>query len=208
MTDLLDPAAHADDSWLWALLVLLLAVVVGAVLPVVPTGAAVSAMAALAHHRSWPALSEVLLVAAAAAYAGDLVLYRLLRTSRRGLGRVLHRRGGTGHAAGHVQDLARRLATHDVRTLATSRLLPGARVPVMLAAASVDYPLRRFAVANALPAVGWAVAYAAIGLAGRSVSSRPWVGVLAAVALGLLASGLVDLVRRRLHPRPDGDRRR
>lgn len=177
-------------------MVLLLAVLVGAVLPVVPTGAAVSAMAALAHHRSWVSTTEVLVVAAAAAYAGDLVLYRLLGTSQRGLGRLLHRRGTSGHAAAHVEDLGRRLAAHDVRTLLTSRLLPGARVPVMVAAVSVRYPWRRFAVADVVPALCWAAAYAAIGLAGRSVSSRPWVGVLVAVVLGLLASALVDLVRR------------
>jgi hypothetical protein len=43
----------------------------------------------------------------------------------------------------------------------------------------------------------WALAYSAIGLAGRSVSARPWVGALVAIAFGVAASGVVGLVRRR-----------
>ncbi|NIZ91554.1 DedA family protein [Kineococcus rubinsiae] len=193
---LLDPAAAAEGSWLAALAVLLAAVTVGAVLPVVPTGAAVSAMAALAHHRSPEALGSVLVVAAAAAWAGDVVLYALLHRSESGLTRLLERRALAGRASAHVEELGRRLVTHDVRTLLTSRLLPGARVPVMLAAASVDYPVRRFAVADVVPALTWTVAYALLGLLGRSVSDRPLAGVAVALVLGLVASSVVGLVQR------------
>ncbi|WP_432561563.1 DedA family protein [Kineococcus sp. SYSU DK003] len=193
MAHLLDPTAHADN-WLWALCVLLAAVVVGALLPVLPTGAVVSAMAALGHHRSWVSFTEVVLVGAAAAYVADLVLYALLlRGSHTRWGRTLQRRA---ERQGHLDDLGRRLSRHDVGTLTTSRLLPGARVPVMAAAAATDYPLVRFAVADVLPVACWAVAYAGLGLAGRSVSDRPWVGALAAVAFGVAASGAVTLVRR------------
>jgi len=193
---LLDPAAAAEESWLAALAVLLAAVGVGAVLPVIPTGAAVSAMAALAHHRSPASLLSVLVVAAAAAWIGDLVLYALLHRSESGLSRLLERRALAGRASAHVEELGRRLVTHDVRTLLTSRLLPGARVPVMLAAASVDYPVRRFAVADVVPALTWTVAYGLLGLLGRSVSDRPLAGVVVAVVLGLGASGVVGLVQR------------
>ena len=194
MAHLLDPAAHADD-WLVALALLLGTVVVGAVLPLVPTGAAVSAMAALAHHRSWPATGEVVLVGAVAAYAGDLLLYALLlRGAHTRAGRALHRRAGD---SAHLERLGRRLARHDVGTLTTSRLLPGARVPVMAAAATTGYPFPRFAVADTAPVACWALAYGALGLAGRSLSDRPWVGVAAAVALGVAASALVSLVQRR-----------
>ncbi|WP_432541805.1 DedA family protein [Kineococcus sp. SYSU DK002] len=193
LTDLLDPAAHADH-WLWALVLLLAAVVVGALLPVLPTGAVVSAMAALGHHRSWLSLGEVVVVGAVAAYAADVVLYALLlRGAHTGPGRRLRRRAGDH---GHLEELGERLARHDVGTLVTSRLLPGARVPVLAAAATTGYPAVRFAVADVVPALCWAVTYAALGLAGRGVSDRPWVGVAAAVAFGLAASGLTSLVRR------------
>ncbi|WP_328294458.1 VTT domain-containing protein [Kineococcus sp. NBC_00420] len=195
MSHLLDPAAHADN-WLWALCVLLATVVVGAVLPVLPTGAAVSAMAALAHHRSWVSLSEVVVVGGAAAYVGDLVLYAvLLKGSHTRLGRWVHRRAGG--LDDRLDDLGERLARHDVGTLTTSRLLPGARIPVMAAAAATEYPVVRFAVANVVPVACWALAYSAIGLAGRSVSDRPWVGALVAIAFGVAASAVVGLVRRR-----------
>jgi membrane protein DedA with SNARE-associated domain len=194
VSHLLDPAAHADN-WLWALCVLLAAVVIGAVLPVLPTGAAVSAMAALAHHRSWLSLTEVVLVGGAAAYVGDLVLYTvLLKGAGTRVGDWLHGRAGLD---GRLDDLGGRLARHDVGTLTTSRLLPGARIPVMAAAAATEYPVVRFAVANVLPVACWALAYSAIGLAGRSVSDRPWVGALVAIAFGAAASALVNLVRRR-----------
>jgi membrane protein DedA with SNARE-associated domain len=195
VSHLLDPTAHADQ-WPWALCVLLAAVLLGAVLPVLPTGAAVSAMAALAHHRSWPSLGEVVLVGGAAAYAGDLVLYALLRRgSHTRPGSWLHAR--TARLDGRLDELGARLARHDVATLTTSRLLPGARVPVMAAAASTGYPVHRFAVADVVPVACWTLVYCALGLAGRSVSDRPWVGAVAAVVLGAAASGLVDLVRRR-----------
>nr|WP_246314960.1 VTT domain-containing protein [Kineococcus aurantiacus] len=193
MTDLLDPAAHADH-WLWALCVLLAAVVVGAVLPVLPTGAVVSAMAALGHHRSWLSLGEVVVVGAAAAYVADLVLYALLlRGAHTGPGRSLRRRA---ERYGHLDELGERLARHDVGTLVTSRLLPGARVPVLVAAAAAEYPVARFAVADVVPAASWALAYSVLGLAGRGVSDRPWVGAAVAVALGFAASGAVSLARR------------
>ncbi|NAZ85042.1 DedA family protein [Kineococcus indalonis] len=197
MPDLLDPAARAADSWAWALVVLLAAVLLGALLPVVPTGAAVSAMAALAHHRSWASTGEVLLVGAAAAHAGDLVLYALLHRSENRLARLLHRRSTSGRAAAHVAELGERLARHDVRTLVAARLLPGARVPVMVAAAGTAYPVRRFAVAAAVPALAWSLVYSAIGLAGRSASDRPLVGAAVAVALGVGVTVLVGLVQRR-----------
>ena len=193
---LLDPAAAAQGSWLAALAVLLAAVTVGAVLPVVPTGAAVSAMAALAHHRSPGALASVLVVAAVAAWAGDVALYALLHRSESGLTRLLERRALAGRASAHVGELGRALVTHDVRTLLTSRLLPGARVPVMIAAASVDYPVRRFAVADVVPALTWTAAYGLLGLLGRSVSDRPLAGVVVAVVLGLVASSVVGLAQR------------
>jgi membrane protein DedA with SNARE-associated domain len=193
LPDLLDPTSHADN-WLWALVVLLAAVVVGALLPVLPTGAAVSAMAALGHHRSWWSFGEVVAVGAAAAYVADLALYTLLlRGAHTRAGRRLQRQA---EAHGHLDELGERLVRHDVGTLVTSRLLPGARIPVMAAAAATSYPVVRFAVANVVPALCWALAYGALGLAGRGVSDSPWVSVVVAVAFGVVASGAVSLVRR------------
>ncbi|MEZ0492439.1 DedA family protein [Kineococcus sp. TBRC 1896] len=191
--DLLDPASHADD-WPWALVVLFAAVVTGAVLPVLPTGAVVSAMAALGHHRSWLSLGEVVVVGAGAAYVADLVVYALLlRGASTRAGRRLRRQA---EAHGHLEELGERLTRHDVGTLVTSRLLPGARVPVLAAAAATSYPVVRFAAADVAPAVCWALAYGALGLAGRGVGGSPWVSVVVAVAFGVLASGAVSLVRR------------
>jgi hypothetical protein len=47
-----------------------------------------------------------------------------------------------------------------------------------------------------VPALTWTVAYALLGLLGRSASDRPLAGVAVAVVLGLAASGVVGLVQR------------
>ena len=60
---------------LWYLLALAGAVLIGAVLPVLPTGAAVSAGAVLASHSNPIGLGGVLIAGAAGAYIGDLIVY-------------------------------------------------------------------------------------------------------------------------------------
>lgn len=60
---------------LWYLCVLAGAVLLGAVLPVLPTGAAVSAGAVLASHSNPIGLVGVLIAGAGGAYVGDLIVY-------------------------------------------------------------------------------------------------------------------------------------
>ena len=63
---------------------LFLLVVLGSLVPVVPTGALVSTAAAVAWHRTFPlSLLLVFVVAACAAFLGDVALYWL---GRRGVG--------------------------------------------------------------------------------------------------------------------------
>jgi membrane protein DedA with SNARE-associated domain len=70
-------------AWLFAV------VAFGAVVPVVPTGAAVSGAAAVAAHNR--PLTVVLVIAAGAlgAYAGDLVMYAMCRVGGEQLARRL-----------------------------------------------------------------------------------------------------------------------
>src|SRR5207249_1535085 len=60
---------------LWYLFALAGAVLIGAVLPVLPTGAAVSAGAVLASHSNPIGLVGVLIAGAGGAYLGDLIVY-------------------------------------------------------------------------------------------------------------------------------------
>lgn len=174
-------------------------VAVGALVPVIPTGALVSSAAVVALHQGTPALtlSLVFLVASLAAFAGDLALYWLG-------GRGVRSRGGSRR----LEDLRRRatperlaqaqrkLDEHGVLVLVVSRLVPAGRIPVMLACLLAELPLRRFARGDAPACLAWAASYGLIGILGGSLFSDPWKGVALAVALTLLISTAPALWRR------------
>ncbi|GIF09152.1 DedA family protein [Actinoplanes siamensis] len=166
----------------------------GAIIPIVPTGAAVSGAAALAFHEHHP-VNMVFVVAAGAAgaYLGDLVMYAMCRFGGEQLARRLRWLRDEEHLAA-VKD---RLAERQVPVLLVSRLIPGGRVPVLLAAAFLGLSWRTFVVAN-LPACAlWSVVYAAIGLAGGSIFPQPWQGVVAAVLLILVVNQTVSWIGKR-----------
>jgi membrane protein DedA with SNARE-associated domain len=181
-------------AYLGALAWLFAVVSFGAIVPVVPTGAAVSGAAALAFHEHHP-LTIVLVIAAGAAgaYAGDLVMYGMCRFG----GEQLARRLRWLRDEEHLSSVKDRLKKSQVPVLLVSRLIPGGRVPVLLAAAFVGLSWRTFVVANA-PACGlWAGVYAGIGVAGGSIFPRPWEGVLAAVLLILIVNQAVSWFMKR-----------
>src|SRR5690242_13680145 len=141
---------------------LFVVVAFGAILPVVPTGAAVSSGAALAFHNRPAVVALVIVAGAAGAYAGDLVMYAMCRAG----GEQLARRLRWLRDEEHLAVVKARLQGGEVPVLLVSRLLPGGRVPVLLAAAFVGVPWRTFVVAN-LPACAlWSIVYAGIGVAG------------------------------------------
>lgn len=187
----------------WYLLALAGAVFLGAVLPVLPTGAAVSAGAVLASHHNPIGLVGVLLAGAIGAYVGDLVVYAVCRFG----GERMARRFGWLRANASLEALRVRLADHEVSVLLTSRLLPGGRVPVLISAGLAGFSWRRFAVVDLTASLLWAAVYMTIGLLGFALFDEPWQGVLAAIVLVIVVSVLSSLVRsrirRRTAPGPD-----
>ncbi len=177
---------------------LFLLVVFGALVPVVPTGAVVSSAAVVAVHQSSPfSLLFVFLVAALAAFLGDMCLYWL---GRRGV----RSRGGSRwlariHDNAAPERLAQaetRLDQHGVAVLVLSRLIPAGRIPVMLACLLSGMPVRRFARGAAPAALAWAATYQVIGILGGSLFEKPWQGVAAAVLLTVVVSAAPTLWRR------------
>ncbi|AJC54880.1 VTT domain-containing protein [Streptomyces sp. 769] len=186
---------------------LFLLVVLGSLVPVVPTGAVVSSAAAVAFHHSSPlALLLVFVVASGAAFLGDLGLYWL---GRRGV----HSRNGSRWLA-RLRDRAaperlaqarHRLREHGVLVLVLSRLVPAGRIPVMLACLLAEMPPRRFARGDLPACLAWAATYQLIGLLGGSLFREPWQGVAAAIGLTVLFSA-APVAWRRLRPSPaDGE---
>ena len=158
---------------------LFVVVAFGAIVPVVPTGAAVSSGAALAFHNNPAVIVLVIVAGAAGAYAGDLVMYAMCRAG----GEQLARRLRWLRDEEHLAAMKERLQRSQIPVLLVSRLLPGGRVPVLLAAAFVGLPWRTFVVANLPASALWAIVYAGIGVAGGSIFPEPWQGVVAAVLL-------------------------
>ncbi|MEW2495559.1 VTT domain-containing protein [Streptomyces nodosus] len=177
---------------------LFLLVLIGALVPVVPTGALVSSAAVVAFHHTAPlSLVLVFLVAAFAAYLGDLALYWLGQRgmrSKNGSRRLeaLRRRAPEDRLA-QAQE---KLNEHGVAVLTLSRLVPAGRIPVMLACLLARMPLREFARGDAPACLAWAATYQVIGILGGSLFREPWEGVVAAVALTLAVSTAPGVWRR------------
>ena len=181
-------------SYLGALAWLFAVVSFGAIIPIVPTGAAVSGAAALAFHEHHPiTIVLVILFGAAGAYCGDLVMYAMCRVG----GEKLARRLRWLRDEEHLASVKTRLEKSQVPVLLVSRLIPGGRVPVLLAAAFVGLSWRTFVVANVPACALWAGVYAAIGVAGGSIFPNPWEGVIAAVVLVLIITWVAGLISRR-----------
>ncbi|MCX4514492.1 VTT domain-containing protein [Streptomyces sp. NBC_01619] len=177
---------------------LFLLVALGALVPVVPTGAVVSSAAVVALHQTAPfSMVFVFLVAASAAFLGDITLYWL---GRRGVGskngstwlEALRQRAAPDRLAQAQQ----RLDEHGVAVLVLSRLVPAGRIPVMLACLLARMPMARFARGDAPACLTWAATYGLIGILGGSLFAEPWQGVLAAVGLTLLLSVVPALWHR------------
>ncbi|MFI0235491.1 DedA family protein [Streptomyces sp. NPDC016845] len=177
---------------------LFLLIVLGALVPVVPTGALVSSAAVVAFHQTAP-FSLLLLfgVASLAAFLGDIALYWL---GRRGM----HSKNGSRWLEAirsrapreRLEQAQDKLADHGVMVLVLSRLVPAGRIPVMLACLMAKMPLRRFARGDIPACLAWAVTYQIIGILGGSLFKEPWQGVVAAIVLTVAISATPALWRK------------
>lgn len=180
---------------------LFLLIVLGALVPVVPTGALVSSAAVVAFHQTAPfALLMVFGVSALAAFLGDLALYWLGQRGMRS------KNGSRWLAAirdrapeDRLEQAQAKLAAHGVLVLVLSRLVPAGRIPVMLACLMAKMPLREFARGDVPACLAWALTYQLIGILGGSLFEEPWQGVAVAVGLTVLISVAPTVWRKARH---------
>ncbi|MGP3689356.1 DedA family protein [Streptomyces sp. IBSNAI002] len=166
-------------------------VALGALVPVIPTGALVSSAAVVAFHQESLPFGVLLVfaVSALAAFTGDIALYWLGRRGVRSRGGSRWLEALRGRATPERLEQAQaRLDEHGVLVLVVSRLVPAGRIPVMLACLLAELPLRRFARGDGPACLAWAATYGLIGILGGSLFSEPWKGVALAVGLTLLIS--------------------
>ncbi|WPO70081.1 MULTISPECIES: DedA family protein [unclassified Streptomyces] len=178
---------------------LFLLVVIGALVPVVPTGALVSSAAVVALHQETPSLSlpVVFGVAALAAFLGDIALYWLGQRGMRSKNGSRWLQAIRDRAPEErLAQAQAKLEDHGVMVLVLSRLVPAGRIPVMLACLMAKMPVRRFARGDVPACLAWAVTYQLIGILGGSLFKEPWEGVVLAVALTVLISAAPTVWRK------------
>jgi membrane protein DedA with SNARE-associated domain len=173
--------------------VLFLGVLLGSIVPVVPTGAVVGAAAAFAMTSDHLALPLVLIFAVAGAVIGDLVTFSVCRFGGpRALAWIARRQDPE-----RVQQVRDQFRAHGWQIIVIGRLLPAGRIPVLLAAGALAYPWRRLVPATVLAATLWASAYAALGVLSGGIFDSPLIATMLATLLVLVVGGLLNLVSSR-----------
>jgi len=167
-------------------------VLVGSIVPILPTGAVVGAGAALAMTGQLN-LVLVVLFALLGALIGDLVTFAAGRGGRGPMTRFFERRQSSEKLAS-----AREKFTQKGWLLVViGRLVPAGRIPVLLAAGALDYPWRRLVLAATGACLLWAVAYALLGVVSGGLFDNPLVATLIATTLILVVTMVVGLISRR-----------
>ena len=168
-------------------------VLLGSIVPIVPTGAVVGAAAAIALTTDRLTLPLVLLVAALAAVIGDLVTFAVCRFGGpRAVGWVARRQHGD-----RVEQVRGQFERHGWQIVVVGRLLPAGRIPVLLAAGALAYPWRKLVPATVAAACLWAVAYSLLGVVSGGIFDSPLVATVIATVLVLVVGGVVNLVAAR-----------
>jgi membrane protein DedA with SNARE-associated domain len=174
-------------------------VLLGSIIPVVPTGAVVGAGAAFAMTADGLNLPLVVLVATVAAWVGDVVTFTICRFG----GPAAVRWVARGQHADRIDEVREQFRRHGWQIIVVGRLLPAGRIPVLLAAGALAYPWRRLLPASLLAAFLWAVAYALLGVVSGGIFDSPLTAVLLATVLVLVVGALLNLVSaRRRKPAP------
>lgn len=172
--------------------VLLGGVLLGSIVPVVPTGAVVGAAAAVATTTGHLSLPLVILAATVAALAGDLVTYAVGRLGSE----AALRRVARGQTPERLEKARGQFATRGWQLVVVGRLIPAGRIPVLLAAAALDYPWRRLVPSAAVACLLWAVAYSVLGVVSGGLFDSPVIATLLATVLVLLVGAAGTLISR------------
>jgi membrane protein DedA with SNARE-associated domain len=174
-------------------------VLLGSVVPVVPTGAVVGAAAAFAMTTDSMGLALVLAVASAAALTGDLVTFAVCRSGGPSAVRWVTR----GRHVERIEEMREQFRLHGWQIIVAGRLLPAGRIPVLAAAGALAYPWRRLVPASLLAACLWALAYALLGVISGGIFDSPLVATLLATVLVLVVGGITNVVSARRHREPE-----
>jgi membrane protein DedA with SNARE-associated domain len=167
-------------------------VLIGSIVPIIPTGAVVGAGAALAVSGDDLNLVLVVLCALLGALIGDLVTFAAGRGGRGTLTRFFERR----QSAEKLSSARDRFQRQGWLLVVIGRLVPAGRIPVLLAAGALGYPWRRLVPAATIACLIWAVAYSVLGVVSGGLFDNPLVATLIATLGILLITLVIGLVSR------------
>jgi membrane-associated protein len=191
----------------WLLPAVFAVVALDAVVPVLPSGTAVT-VAGLLSAGGRVHVAAVVLAAATAAFAGDNVVYALGRRGRRA---VSGERGGAGRRRAYAW-IGHGLRDRPASVIIPGRFVPGVRMAVMLYAGAAGCPPGLFRRLSAAAALVWATAMALSGyLGGVTFGRQPLLAMAMALVVGAGVAVGCEAAGRRLRnrdgslPRPRTD---
>src|SRR4051794_3816543 len=133
-------------------------VLLGSVVPVVPTGVVVGAAAAIAMSTDRLNIVLVVVVAMVGALIGDLVTFAAARGGRSAMLGWFSRR----QSVERLEAARARFEARGWQVVVIGRMVPAGRIPVLLAAGALGYPWQRLVPAAAAACLLWAAAYSAL----------------------------------------------
>lgn len=187
----------------WIPIVIVLAVLIDAFFPPVPSESIVIAAAAAAVSVGQPNIALVVACAAVGAIAGDNLTFAIGR--KVGLTRFAWMRRPRMRAA--LDSAGRGIAKRPAVFLMSARYVPVGRVAVNLVTGASGFPRRKFFLLSVLAGVSWGVYSVAIGLlAGHLLHGNALLGMLVGIAGGLASGVIVDQVMRLITRRESRNR--
>ena len=176
----------------WAYAIVFLVAFLDAILPVVPSETVVITAGVVAASGDLN-LEMIVPLAAGGAFLGDNTAYLIGRR----FGERVTRRFFTSEKARARLDWAeRQLSERGGELIGIGRFIPGGRTAVTLSAGTLAFPWPRFALFDALAAIGWALYASLLGyFGGRTFEHAAWKGLLLALGIAFAVAASVELVR-------------
>jgi membrane protein DedA with SNARE-associated domain len=143
-------------------------VLIGSIVPIVPTGAVVGAAAAIAVSSGSMSLPLVLLLSVLGALLGDFATFAVAHAGSSAAQRWVTGRQSPERLAAARAQFERRGGV----LIVVGRLVPAGRIPVLLAAGALEYPWRRLVPAAVLGCV--LAALLVLVLAGLGSLASAW----------------------------------
>ncbi|WP_051297924.1 DedA family protein [Brevibacterium album] len=175
----------------WLLLAVAVLSCIDGFFPPVPSESIVIAGASLAvtGDAAWYFLPALALAAAAGAFCGDLIAYRI--GARVPVERLPGFRGRRGRIVLERTRLA--LRRNGTTFVMAGRFIPVGRVAVNLTAGAVGFPFARFRIVAAAASLLWGCLSVALGLAaGHVLGHSPLLAMVVGIVVGALAGFGVD----------------